>query len=193
MLQKIRIVPNRIRCLTSTRTTWLFAWPVLIISWVERTGLRPEKEKLGFLLPQQYDDHKTSHRRPANVFVPAFNGGPIVFDLANTAFQRLDILAEAGHVAGAAATACTEVKRKYLRIAELCAAQNGKFQSIVVESTGTRPEAAKVLQQLARTAAVYFGEDADLAQAHLFQEGCILIRGYHALAVLRRRTELNIG
>ena len=164
----------------------------LIASWAERAGLRPEKEKPGLLLPHQPDDHKTSHRRPADVFVPAFNGAPTAFDIAITAFQRLDTLAEAGHVAAAAATAYTEVKRKHLRTAELCAAQNVHFQPLVAESTGTwSPEAAKVLQQLARTAAVRSGEDAGLAQANLFQEACILIRGHRARAALRRRAELN--
>ena len=89
----------------------------LMFSWAERAGLRPDTEKPGSLLPQHLDDHRSSQRRPADVFVPAFNGAPTAFDIAITAFQRLDTLAEAGHVAAAAATAYAEMKRKHLQTA----------------------------------------------------------------------------
>ena len=150
----------------------------LISSWAERVGLRPEKEKPGLLLPQHPDDHRSCQRRPADIFIPVFNGAPTAFDIAVTASQRLDTLAEAGHVAAAAATAYTEVKRKHLNTAELCAAQNVRFQPLVAETTGVwSPEAARVLRQVARTAALRSGDDVGLAQANLFQEACILIRG----------------
>ena len=52
------------------------------------------------------------------------------------------------------------------------------FQPLVAESTGTWcPEASKVLRQIARAAALRSGEDCGLAQAHLFQEACVAIRG----------------
>ena len=87
-----------------------------------------------------------------------FHGAPTALDLAVTACQRLETLAESGRVAGAAAAAYAHSKAVYQDTARVCAAQGVKFQPMVVEGTGTwDAEAAKVLWHIARATAAREG------------------------------------
>ena len=62
---------------------------------------------------------------------------------------------------------------------------------LVAEATGTwDPAAGRVLKAIARAAAARTGEDPVKTHAKLLQELCVVIRGYRARAVLRRRADL---
>ena len=166
----------------------------LVALWAEQGGLQPEKEKAGLLLPNRPDEARTSHRRPADVYLPAFNGAPTALDFAVTATQRLDALQQVGvGGAAAAAVAYTEVKRQHLNTAAACASSGIHFLPLVVETTGAwAPEAQKALNQIARSVALRRGEEASSTQARFFQEACVLVRTFRARAVLRRRAALAV-
>jgi hypothetical protein len=94
----------------------------LIYSWCERGCLRPEREKVGLLLPQRPDDVRSARGRPADVFLPAFLGRPTAIDFAITAPQRLDVLGSQG--GASAASVYTDHKKRHLDSAAACAAQH---------------------------------------------------------------------
>ena len=55
-------------------------------------------------LPQQPDDLSAARRRPADVFLPSFQGRPTAIDFAVTAPQRLDVLGAPGSLVRREAT-----------------------------------------------------------------------------------------
>ena len=162
----------------------------LVFQWCERGCLRPERERPGLLLPQQSDDLSAARHRPADVFLPSFQGRPIAIDFAVTAPQRLDVLGTPGsYTPAAAAAAYSEHKRKHLDTEAVCRAQNVHFLSLVVETTGAwAPEAAKALSRIGRASAFHgFGAGSTT----LLQEACVVVRSWRARAALRRRAELQ--
>ncbi|CAE7260807.1 unnamed protein product [Symbiodinium natans] len=130
-------------------------------------------------------------RRPADVYLPCLRGSPAALDLAITAAQQQETLAQAGNKALAAAQAYAQHKAAHLDTARLCESQGIKFLPMVVESSDAwEPAASKVLLQISRAAAARTGADAALLHADLLQELCVTIRAHRARAVLRRRAEL---
>ena len=90
----------------------------LVHTWCQRAGLRPEREKLGLLLPTGPEDMNNSQaRRPADVYLPAFAGSPTAFDFAITAPQRQETLAQASVRTAAAAEAYARHKELHLHTA----------------------------------------------------------------------------
>ena len=163
----------------------------LLCRWAERAGLCPEKERPGLLLPQRPEEAGNALRRPADVYLPCLRGSPAALDLAITAPQRQETLAQAGNKALAAAQAYAQHKAAHLDTARLCESQGIKFLPMVAESSGAwEPAASKVLLQISRAAAARTGADAALLHADLLQELCVTIRAHRARAVLRRRAEL---
>ena len=73
----------------------------LVAAWAERAGLQPEVEKSDLLLPQRPDEVRLASRRPADVYLPAWDGSPTALDLAITGPTRSETLA----------TACQEPRR----------------------------------------------------------------------------------
>ena len=131
-----------------------------------------------------------ARRRPADIFLPSFQGRPIAIDFAVTAPQRLDVLGAPGsYTPAAAAAAYSEHKRKHLDTEAVCRAQNVYFLPLVVETTGAwASEAAKVLSRIGRASALHgFGAGS----ATLLQEACMVVRFWRARAALRRRAELQ--
>ena len=125
----------------------------VLCRWAERAGLQPEKERPGLLLPQRPEDASHQQRRPADIFLPSYNGAPAALDLAITAPQRQDIVARAATTALTAATSYAATKASHLDTANLCAAQGVRFVPLVAESTGAwEPEASKLLLHLSRSA-----------------------------------------
>ena len=164
----------------------------LLASWAARAGLQPEVEKPGLLLPQRPDEARLSQRRPADIFLPSLSGGPAALDLAITAPQRQESLAQAGQEALAAATQYAAVKRSHLDTARTCAAQGVRFMPLLAESTGGwEPAASKTLQLISRAVAARTGSDAGLLHADLLQELSVLLRAHHARAALHRRAEAS--
>ena len=163
-----------------------------LFRWADRAGLQPEKERPGLLLPQRPDDLTNQQRRPADIFLPSINGVPAALDLAITAPQRQDIVAQAGDIALAAASNYAATKTSHLNTADLCAQQGVRFIPLVAESTGAwEADASKVLLQISRSAAARTGEDSSILHSDLLQELSVIIRSHRARAGLRRRAELS--
>ena len=163
----------------------------VLFTWLDRAGLQPEREKPGLLLPQRPEDHGLARRRPADLFVPAYLGSPVAFDLAVTGPQRQESLGAAARQGLAAAVAYAEVKVGHLNTAQVCREQGVRFVPLVVETTGVwEPQAAKVLVHVARAAVVREGSDPSTLHAELTQDLCATIRSFRARAALRRRAEL---
>ena len=169
------------------RWTVPFLWPSYATDW--RSWKQPRKSARA--AAQRPEEVANQHRRPADIFLPSFNGVPAALDLAITAPQRQDIVALAGATSLAAATSCAATKASHLNTATLCAQQGVHFMPVVAESTGAwEPEASKLLLQLSPSTAAQAGEDAAALHADLLQELSVVIRSHRARAVLRRRTEL---
>ena len=159
-------------------------------------GFRWEKYNIylhqrGFLLPQRPEEVGAQNRRPADIFLPSLHGTPAALDLAITAPQRQDIVAQAAGAALAAASAYAATKASHLNTAPLCGQQGVRFVPIVAESTGAWDrEAGQILLQIACSAAARTGDAASTLHSELLQELSVIIRSHRARAVLRRRAEL---
>ena len=115
---------------------------------------------------------------------------PPQLDLAVTAPQRQETLAQAGQTALAAANQYAELKAAHLNTARACSAQGLNFVPLVVESTGAWSQSAsKILLLISRAVAARTNSDAAQLHAELLQELSVLLRSHHARAVLRRRAE----
>ena len=82
----------------------------LVYHWATRAGMQPEREKAGLLLPQRPEDTALARRRPADVYLPCLRGSPTALDLAVTAPQRLESLAQASQEATSSAGAYAQRK-----------------------------------------------------------------------------------
>ena len=148
----------------------------LLCTWTDRAGLQPEKEKAEVLLPQRPEDAGLARRRPADIYLPAFRGTPTALDLAVTACQPSESLAEAGRVACAAVAAYARAKESHLHTADVCASQGVKFQPMVLESTGAwEASASRVLWDMARAVATREGEAAEMLHGQMLQELCVAV------------------
>ena len=153
----------------------------LLACWSERAGLQPELEKPGLLLPQRPDETRLAQRRPADIYLPALQGFPAALDLAVTAPQRQETLAQAGQTASAAANQYAELKAAHLNTARVCSAQGLNFVPLVVESTGAWSQSAsKILLLISRAVAARTNSDAAQLHAELLQELSVLLRSHHA-------------
>ena len=160
----------------------------IVASWADRAGLQPEVEKPDVLLPQRPDEVRLAARRPADVYLPAWDGSPTALDLAITGPTRSETLALASQEPLAAASAYAALKASHLNTARTCTGQGVRFQPLVAESTGAwEPIAAKFLCRVARAAALREGAAAPLLQDQLLQELCVAIRSSHCRSVLSRR------
>ena len=102
----------------------------------------------------------------------------------------MEHLAEAAKRATSAAEAYASTKATHLGTARECEAQGVAYVPLVVETTGAwAPRAAGILKRVARAAAARSGEEPGRTHAKLLQELCVIVRGYRARAVLRRRAE----
>ena len=125
--------------------------------------------------------------------MPSVSGVPAALDLAVTAPQRQESLAQAGQTPLAAASQHAAMKRTYLHTAQTCADQGVRFVPLV-ESTGAwEPTAPKTLQLFSRAVAAHTGSDAGLLHADLLQELSVLLRSHHARAALHRRAEAALA
>ncbi|CAE7877562.1 unnamed protein product, partial [Symbiodinium necroappetens] len=163
-----------------------------LCNWAARAGLQPERERPGLLLPQRPEEARVAARRPADIYLPSFQGSPVALDLAVVAPQRQESLAQAGQVALAAASSYTHTKETHLDTARLCSAQGVRFRPLVAEATGawTR-DASTVLLAVSKAVAVRTNQEASLLHAQLLQELSVISRGHRARAVLRRRAEAS--
>ena len=163
----------------------------LVCWWADKAGLNPEKEKPGLLLPQRPEDAGQAGRRPADIYLPSLSGFPAALDLAITAPQRPESLAQASQSALAAASAYKLVKANHLGTAQACQEQGVRFLPLVQEATGAwEASAANVLLQIARAVAARTQEEASQVHAEMLQKLCVSARSHRARAALRRRAEI---
>ena len=151
-------------------------------------ALNPELEKSGLLLPARPEDPEVTHRRPADVYLPAWlNGSPAALDFAVTATQRPDIVELASREALASARQYSLAKRQYLNTEQLCNSVGLDFVPMVCESTGAwAPEAFHVIGLIAKAAAAISGRDKDAVLAESLQILSVTVRRSQARALLRR-------
>jgi len=151
-------------------------------------GLHPTLEQSDLLPPRPDDPSAPNLRRPADVYLPAWNSGaPAALDLAITSPQRQEALTFASTEVGAAAKMYEQTKRTHLNTEGLCAAQGIQFVPLVAETSGGwGPSAHKVFQQLARLKGSKTSQDHGKILTQLLEVLCVAIRSANARAVLRR-------
>ena len=144
-------------------------------------------EKAG-LLPPSPDSLDANLRRPADVYLPSWQGGrPAALDLAITSPHRQDMRQSAPLAVGAAATAYESTKRSHLNTAADCEHQGFAFVPVVGEpSGGWGPSAMCVLTSLAHAAAVRSGQTEGAVLRTYLQRLCASVRKARARALLRR-------
>ena len=98
-------------------------------------GQNPTLEQPGLLQPSPAQPN-AAQRRPADVYLPSWNGSPAALDFAITSPHRLDAPREATSTAGAAAAVYEAHRRAYLNTAEDCVAQGIAFIPMVGEPFG---------------------------------------------------------
>ena len=102
----------------------------------------------------------------------------------------MEHLAEAAAKGASAAAAYAATKASHLDTARECAAQGVTYVPLVAESTGAwAPAAGAMLKHVARAAAARCAGDPARVHGQLLQELSVLVRGFRARAVLRRRAE----
>ena len=148
--------------------------------------LHPVLEKPG-LLQSCPDQPNASQRRPADVYLPSWNGTPAALDFAITSPHRLDAPAEALSIPGAAATAYEAHKRFYKNTASDCEAQGMAFLPMVGEPTGGwGTSAACTFKAFAKAQAAGTDMMAGTILATELQHLCTALRRANARAVLCR-------
>jgi len=113
----------------------------LVFKEAQLASLRPEKEKPG-LLPARPDDETIqgertlSGRRPADGWLPAWQGSACALDFAATSGMQATMLHASRTDGSAALVAYESKKRSYKDTGELCRAAGFQFVPMVVESHG---------------------------------------------------------
>jgi hypothetical protein len=93
----------------------------LVGRYASGAGLGPTLVRANLLPPRPDDPSNSNLRRPADVYLPAWDsGGPAALDLAITSLQRLASLTEAARSGGVAATRFEEHKRQYMDTVHEC-------------------------------------------------------------------------
>ena len=114
----------------------------VLCRWAERAGLQPEKERPGLLLPQRPEDASHQQRRPADIFLPSYNGAPAA-RLGHRGPTAAGHRCQAGHRSPDGSHQLAATKASHLDTAKLCAAQGVRFVPMVAESAGAwEPEAS---------------------------------------------------
>ena len=151
-------------------------------------GCQPGCETGGLLPPRPEDLDPSGGRRPADVYIPAWQGGaPGALDLAITSPQRQATLQLASEEAGAAAKLYEEHKRNYLNTEAQCSEQGLLFVPMVAKSSGGWGESGvKVLRKLAKQTAAKDGTKASMHMNQFLQSLSVIIRRASARALLRR-------
>ena len=150
-------------------------------------GLGPVLENPG-LPPPAPDKPGDSLRRPADVYLPTWNGGcPAALDFAVSSPHRLDFLTRYAQVGGSAAVDYEETKRHHLNTEQDCARQGVTFIPMVAEPSGSwGPSAVQTFAQMARISGLQTDADPGPILGHMYQALCVTIRRASARAVLWR-------
>ena len=155
-----------------------------------KAGIHAELEKANLLLPAR--PHAiSSHRRPADVYLPLWHGGrPAALDFAVTSPNQDLFVARSSNEALSAAKAYSEIKRCHQNTAQECEQHGVSFIPMVAETSGAwSPEATLVFKHLAKKAASHVGGEAREVQRiyrALLQKLAVVIRTANARAHLKR-------
>ena len=145
-------------------------------------GLQSEKEPEGILLPQR-----------SEICLPALVGYPAALDFAVTAPQRQETLALAGREMGVIGDAYDRDKEDLMITAHTYESQGVVFVPMIEETTGIWEKGeAIVLRLISRAVVSRLGEEPDAIHVTLFQELCVLVRGFRTRAAMRRRSEVAV-
>ena len=160
----------------------------LVCRFSAAAGLGPELERSNLLPPRPGEPADTGLRRPADVYLPAWDSGtPAALDLAITPPQRQGSLLEASHRAGATAKWYEDHKCVYLDTQRQCEAQGIKFVPVVAErSSGWGPSALAVFRKIAKIAAARDGTPTGKFMSEYLEGLSVAIRRAAARAVLKR-------
>jgi hypothetical protein len=167
-------------------------------------GLNPELERPGLLLPERplvgafYEDgtrpsdqDESNQRRPADVYIPRWRGGPAsAWDFAVTSGLRDDIVALSARDPEAAVVRYEDYKCSYKDTKQQCVDQGFTFTPVILEATGGKwgPQARKIWSELAKATALASGEltTGSTCGVQLQQRLGMALQKENARALLRR-------
>jgi hypothetical protein len=162
---------------------------------LERPGLLPDRPAIGGAhedgTPAAVQGHLPGRRRPADVYIPRWRGGPpAAWDFAVTSGLRLDALAGSVVDPDAALTRYEDFKCGYKDTESLCRGQGLTFIPMVMEAVGGGwgKAARRVWSELAKTSALATGElQTESASAVLLRQRLSMtLHRENARACLRR-------
>jgi hypothetical protein len=134
---------------------------------------------------------ETNLRRPADVYIPRWRGGPAAaWDFAVTSGLRDDIIAASTRDPEAPLVRYEDYKCSHLDTKRQCNDQGFSFTPLIVEATGGRwgPQARKVWSELAKATALASGEllTENLSGLQLQQRLSMALQKEIARSLLRR-------
>ena len=169
--------------------------------WCQSSGLTPELEKPGLLLPRPlhgafHEDgsRQSDGRRPADVYVPRWKRGmPVAFDFAVTSGLRTSNLSASISDCRSATVLYEDFKREHNSTELDCQQQGIHFTPLVVEAVGGGwgPAADKAFAQLAKLKTSVSGERRSVVLSQLYQNLGIILHRENARAVLRRSSVMQ--
>ena len=161
-------------------------------------GLRPKKEKQNLLPPRPDEEflrgeRPNTGRRPADIWLPIWNGKPAALDFACTSGMQASAL-HTSAVDGQAAMSSYEEKKRSFQGTELaCETAGFAFIPLVIESHGGgwAPTATKFLKSLAAAVADKEGRETSQIVGLLRQRLSITLQRENARAMARRLEPSN--
>jgi hypothetical protein len=162
---------------------------------LERPGLLPDRPGHGSVLedgaPFAGQNHDPGARRPADVYIPRWRGGPpAAWDFAVTSGLRADVLPDSVVDPDAALTRYEDFKCSYKDTESLCRNNGFTFIPMVIEAVGGGwgKAARRVWSELAKTSALATGElqTESVSAVLLRQRLSMTLHRENARACLRR-------
>jgi hypothetical protein len=162
---------------------------------LERPGLLPDRPAHGSVLedgaPFAGQNHDPGTRRPADVYIPRWRGGPpAAWDFAVTSGLRADVLPDSVVDPDAALTRYEDFKCSYKDTESLCRNNGFTFIPMVIEAVGGGwgKAARRVWSELAKTSALATGElqTESVSAVLLRQRLSMTLHRENARACLRR-------
>ena len=169
---------------------------------LEKPGLLPHRPIFGSLYENgssvHDNDSEPSSRRPADVFIPRWRGGPAAaWDFAVTSGLRLEVMADSVRDPDAALTKYEDFKCSYQDTREQCQLQGITFVPMVMEAVGGGwgKVARGVWSELAKTSVLATGELETEASCAIMlrQRLSMILHRENARACLRRFAHTQVG
>eukprot|EP00663_Eupelagonemidae_sp_cell21sb_P011775 gene11775-biopygen4742 len=159
----------------------------------EKPGLLPPRPPIGGAWENGTSgmairSFKAQDRRPADVWLPAWNGGlPAAVDLAVTSGLQSALLDLSAQNGSAATERYAQRKRRYLDTAQQCTDAGLRFVPFIVEAEGgLGKEAHTLVTALAHDSARLTGETPSTRAERALQSLSVALQRANALAIIRR-------